>query len=106
MIAHAPEIEQRGGYGEDDRSEDDAGDSKESNAAKDGDENDGGVAAQAGANQNGIEEVVDGADDDASPDCEQQSFSPMAGDAEIDGDGAPDQESAEGRNHGHDSGAE
>ena len=62
------------------------------------------MAAQTSANQHGIEEVVDSADDAASPDHEQRGLSPVAGETEVDGDGTPDEEGAKGGDHGHDRG--
>lgn len=69
MCAEAPEFEECGGYGEGDRAEDDPGDAEDGDAAEDGDEDNRSMTAQACADEDGIEEVVDGADDDASPDC-------------------------------------
>ncbi len=50
--------------------------------------------------EDGVEDVIDGADDEASPDDEEGSFAPVAGEAKVDGDGSPDEKGAEGGDHG------
>ncbi len=59
---------------------------------------------RCGPSQGGIEKVVDQADEATSPDGEQGGLEPVAGEAEIEGDGSPDQDGSEGGDHGHDSG--
>ena len=53
-----------------------------------------------GADEDWVEDVVDGADDDGSPNAEQSGLSPVSAESEVDRDGAPDEEGAEGGNHG------
>jgi len=95
-----PDVEQGGGDGEDDRAEDDAERAEDRYAPKDGDEDDGGVGAQMAADEDGVEDVVDGADDKSSPDSEHGGFSPVTVKAEVDGDWSPDEEGSEGWDHG------
>ena len=95
-----PDVEEAGGDAEDDWAEDDAEGAEDRNAAEDGDEDDGGVGAQVAADENGVEDVVDGADDEPTPDDEESSLAPMAVEAEIGGDGSPDEKGSEGGDHG------
>ena len=60
------------------------------------------MGPQVRADEDWVEDVVDRADDEASPDGEQGSLAPVAGKTEVDRDGSPDEEGAEGGNHGTD----
>ena len=55
------------------------------------------MLAELRADEHWIEEVVDAADDECSPDCKKSSLAPKAGEAEVDGDGDPDETGAHGR---------
>jgi len=95
-----PDVEQCGGCGEDDWTEDDAEWSEDGDASEDGYEDDGGVGAQVGAYEDGIKDVVDRADDETAPGGEEGGLTPVAVEAEVDGDRPPDKEGSKGRNHG------
>ena len=97
--AGAPDVEEGGGDGEEDGAEDDADGAEDGDASEDGEQDGGGVGAQVRADQDGVEDVVDGANDDASPDGEECGLSPMAVEAEVDGDWSPDEEGTEGGDH-------
>ena len=58
------------------------------------------MGAQVGADEDRVEDVIDGADDECSPEAEEGGFSPMAGEAEVDRYRSPDEEGAEGGDHG------
>ena len=58
------------------------------------------MGCACGADQDRVEDVVDGADDERSPDAEQSSFAPVTGEAEVDRHRSPDEEGAEGGDHG------
>jgi len=58
------------------------------------------VGAKVSADEDGVEDVVDGADDEAAPYGEECGFAPVAVKAEVDGDGSPDEEGTEGGDHG------
>ena len=45
------------------------------------------MGAEVGADEDRVEDVVDGADDGSSPDSEEGGFAPVAGETEVDGDG-------------------
>ena len=98
--AGVPDVEQCIGDGEEDGAEDDADGAEEGYAAEDREQDGDGVGAQVGTNEDRVEDVVDGADDESSPDGEEGGFSPVAVEAEVDGDRTPDEEGAEGWDHG------
>ena len=58
------------------------------------------MGAKVSADEDGVEDVVDGADDEAAPYGEECGFAPVAVKAEVDGDGSPDEEGTEGGDHG------
>ena len=58
------------------------------------------MGSHMGSDQDRVEDVVDGADDERSPDAEESSFAPVSAEAEVDRDGSPDEEGAEGGDHG------
>jgi hypothetical protein len=95
-----PDVEEGGGEGEEDGAEDDSDGAEDGDASEDGKQDGGGVGAQVGADEDGVEDVVDGADDDCSPKAEEGGFAPVAVEAEVDRDGSPDEEGAEGGDHG------
>ena len=95
-----PDVEQARGDAEDDRAQDDAKGSEDRDAAEDGDEDDGGVGAEMAADEDGVEDVVDGADDEPAPYDEESSLAPMAVEAEVGCDRSPDEEGAERGDHG------
>ena len=98
--AGVPDVEEGGGEGEEDGAENDADGAEDGDASEDGEQDGGGVGAEVGADEDGVEDVVDSADDACSPDGEECGFSPVAGEAEVDCDGSPDEEGAEGGDHG------
>ena len=53
------------------------------------------------AHHDRVEEVVDRADDGPSPDGEHGCLDPVTAEADEEGDGSPDEDGAEGGNHGH-----
>jgi hypothetical protein len=95
-----PDVEEGGGEGEEGGAEDDADGAEDGDASEDGEQDGGGVGAQVGADEDGVEDVVDGADDDCSPDRKEGGFAPVAGEAEVDCYWSPDEEGAEGGDHG------
>ena len=101
----APDVEEGGGDGEEDGAEDDADGAEDGDASKDGEQDGGCVGAQVRADQDGVEDVVDGAYDEASPDGEESCLSPVAVEAEVDGDRSPDEEGTKRWDHseGHES---
>ena len=98
--AGAPDVEEGGGDGEENRTEDDADGAEDGDASQDGEQDGCGVGAQVSADEDRIEDVVDGADDEATPDGEERGLTPVAVEAEVDGDGSPDEEGTEGWDHG------
>ena len=64
------------------------------------------MGSDAGADEDGVEDVVDGADDDATPDGEDGGLAPVAVEAEVDGDYSPDKDCADGGDQGEDCGGE
>jgi len=64
------------------------------------------VGAETGADEDGVEDVVDGGDDEASPEGEERGFAPVSGEAEVESDGSPDEDGSKGRDEGHDGGDE
>ena len=101
-----PDVEQCGAQGEGYRADDDAGDAEEGDSADDGDEDSSGVGSHAGADEDGVEDVVDGADDDATPDGEDGGLAPVAVEAEVEADWSPDKDCADGGDQGEDCGGE
>jgi hypothetical protein len=97
-----PDVEEGCGQGEEDGAEDDADGAEDGDASEDGEQDGCSVGAQMGADEDRVEDVVDGADDNCSPDGEQCGFPPMAAKAKVDRDGSPDEEGAEGGDHGAD----
>ena len=95
-----PDFEEGVGYGEEDGPKDDADGAEEGDTPQDGEQDGDGVGAEVGADQDGVEDVVDGADDEASPDGKEGGFAPVASEAEVDCHRSPDQEGAEGGDHG------
>ena len=95
-----PDVEKSCSGGEENRAEDDADGAEEGDSSEDGEQDGGGVCTHVRADEDWVEDVVDGADDKSSPDSEQSCFAPVAGQAEVDRDGSPDEEGAKSWDHG------
>ena len=97
VVVCAPDVEERGRYGEGQRAEDDAGESEDDDAAEDCEKDGDSVLVEFGADEHGIEEVVDAADDKGSPGGKKSGLAPVAHEAEVQGDRDPDYAGAHDR---------
>jgi hypothetical protein len=95
-----PDLQQHDGNGEGRRSENQAGRAEHNQATDDGHERGDRVELQPVSNQDGIDHVVDAADDDSAPEGQNQRLHPAAFQREHESGRDPYDKGTEYRDHG------